>query len=163
LNGSGRLPAEPSVADRLTLQRLGHQTTAWTRFALWTRYWRPPTALLRGNENALPRAAPYGAQRSAVRRGDGAHPRRNKPGVEEVAYVDPRDDTERARYESLRSHVISELETAGLAEIAPAVDGNLFIATFDPRVPDRTRQRMVEMADLGLPFAVFVGPPEAAE
>lgn len=88
---------------------------------------------------------------------------RDKPGVEEVAYVDPRDDAERARYESLRSQVIGELEAAGLAEIVPAVDNNLFIATFEPRVPDPTRQRMVEMADLGLPFAVFVGPPEAAE
>jgi hypothetical protein len=88
---------------------------------------------------------------------------RAKPGVEQVAYVEPRSRAQQVEYLELREEVVAELEVAGLADLVPLVDGNLFLATFDPRVPEALKDQMVRMADLGLPFAVFVGPPSAAD
>ena len=86
---------------------------------------------------------------------------RAKPGVEEVAYHDPRSRAERVEYDRLRSEAISELEAAGLPNLVPSVDGNVFGASLDARVPKRARDRLGRMADLGLPAAVFVGPVSA--
>jgi hypothetical protein len=83
---------------------------------------------------------------------------RGKAGVQQVAYFEPRSPGRRAEYERLRARVIDELEGAGLSELVPRVDDNLFVATIDTRVPKPTRARMVRMFDLGLPTAVFVGP-----
>lgn len=88
---------------------------------------------------------------------------RAKTGVEEVAYVEPRSRVERAEYLELRDEVVAELEAIGLVDLVPKVDDNLFLTTFDPRVPEALKDKMVRMADLGLPFAVFVGPPSAAD
>lgn len=86
-----------------------------------------------------------------------------KPGVVQVAYVEPRTPAQRAEYGRLRTRAIRGLEAAGLDDLVPNIDGNLFLATFDPRVPEALKDEMVRMADLGLPFAVFVGPPTAAD
>ena len=86
---------------------------------------------------------------------------RAKPGVVEVAYHDPRNRAERARYARLRSEVIAELNATGRTDLVPSVDGNVFGASVNPRVPERARERLGEMADLGLPTAVFVGPVSA--
>jgi hypothetical protein len=82
-----------------------------------------------------------------------------KPGVQLVAYVDPRSPQERAEYERLRSRAIRELQAAGLPDLVSAVDGNLFTTVLDPRLPKRTKDRLARMLALGLPAAVFVGPP----
>jgi hypothetical protein len=84
-----------------------------------------------------------------------------KPGVEEVAYHDPRSRAERVEYDRLRSEAIAELEAAGRPDLVPSVDGNVFGASLDPRVPERVRDKLSRMADLGLPAAVFVGPVSA--
>ncbi len=88
---------------------------------------------------------------------------RAKPGVEQVAYVEPRSPAQRAEYTRLRARAIRGLRAAGLDDLVSNIDGNLFLATFDPRVPEDLKDQMVRMADLGLPFAVFVGPPSAAD
>ncbi len=93
--------------------------------------------------------------------GDNIREWRAKPDVVEVAYHDPRTRAERARYDRLRSEVIAELEAAGRTDLVPSVDGNVFGASLDPRVPERARDRLGQMADLGLPAAVFVGPVAA--
>jgi hypothetical protein len=87
---------------------------------------------------------------------------RAKPEVEQVAYVDPRTRPERAAYERLRAQVVDDLEAAGLPDVVRAIDENLFSASLDPRVPKRPRGLMVRMLGLGLPSAVFVGPPGTA-
>jgi hypothetical protein len=84
---------------------------------------------------------------------------RARPGVEEVAYVDTRSQAQRADYERLRGQVIAELRASGLSSLVPAVDSSLFTTTIDNRVPARTRDRMVRMTEIGLPRAVFIGPP----
>jgi hypothetical protein len=80
--------------------------------------------------------------------------------VQEVAYIEPRSAAQRVEYERLRREAIRELQAAGLTSLVPAVDNSLFTTIIDTRVPDRAREVMTRMRDLGLPTAVFVGPPE---
>jgi hypothetical protein len=93
--------------------------------------------------------------------GDDIRKWRAKPGVEEVAYHDPRSRAERVEYDRLRSEAISELEAEGLPDLVPSVDGNVFGASLSERFPTGVRDRLGRMADLGLPAAVFVGPVSA--
>lgn len=86
--------------------------------------------------------------------------RREDPRALEVIRVDPRSPDDIERFEALRSRVLAELEAAELEDLVDAVDGNLFGAAVDPRVPDVTRRRMDEMLKIGLPTSVFVLPPE---
>ena len=86
---------------------------------------------------------------------------RAKPGVREVAHTDPRTPPERSEYQSLRAQVIDGLQAAGLTDLVPTVDENLFGLSLNTRVPDGVRRKLIRMTDLGLPAAVFVGPREA--
>jgi hypothetical protein len=82
------------------------------------------------------------------------------PGVEEVARYDPRTPAERAEYEQLRARAVADLERAGLSDLVRQLKANQLNAVAgDPRVPERTRERLVRLHDLGLPTVVFVGPP----
>ena len=85
-----------------------------------------------------------------------------KPGVQRVAYTDLRNARQRAEYDRLRLLVIADLRAAHLEDTVPLVDGNLYGASLNPKLPKRTFTRMVRMLDLGLPTAVFVGPPASA-
>jgi len=84
-----------------------------------------------------------------------------RPGVERVAFVEPRSRAERAEYERLRTRVIADLEEAGLTDAIPDVDSNLLGAARQAAGLPETELRIVRMLELGLPTAVFVGPPEA--
>jgi len=86
---------------------------------------------------------------------------RAKPGVREVARTDPRTPKQRAEYQRLRTQVIDDLDAAGLGELVPTVDDNLFGLSLNTRVPEPARQKLIRMTDLGLPAAVFIGPREA--
>ncbi|MGH8983460.1 MAG: hypothetical protein ACRDY6_06235 [Acidimicrobiia bacterium] len=85
----------------------------------------------------------------------------NRTGVERVAFIEPRTRAERAEYERLREQVIDELEAAGVPNVVENVDQNLLTAAAHPLTPKRTQERIVRMINLGLPAAVFVGPPPA--
>jgi hypothetical protein len=89
--------------------------------------------------------------------------RREHPEFDEVAFYDPRTPKERAEFRRLRGEVIGELEAAGLHELVRAVDENLFAFLEDDRVPESTRDLLARMAALGLPGAVFLGPPVTIE
>ena len=86
---------------------------------------------------------------------------RAKPGVREVVRTDPRTRRERAEYQRLRTQVIDELDAAGLGDLVPTVDENLFGLSLNTRVPEPARQKLIRMTNLGLPAAVFIGPREA--
>ena len=88
---------------------------------------------------------------------------RAQPGYREVAFIDARTSAQRAEYGRLRSRVIDELRRAGRSELVPLVDENVFAAAIDTRVPRHTRELVSRLLDLGLPAAVFVGPPRAAD
>ncbi len=81
-----------------------------------------------------------------------------RPGVERVAYVEPRTRAERAEYERLREQVIDDLEVSA-PDLVDNVDANLLTAAADARISERTQELVVRMINLGLPTAVFVGPP----
>ena len=81
------------------------------------------------------------------------------PDAVEVASVDPRTRAERSEFEQLRREVIAELRDAGLDDLVPRVDDNLFGASLDSRVPFGAQLRMSRMLALGVPTAVFVAPP----
>ena len=61
-----------------------------------------------------------------------------------------------AEFGRLRVRVIDDLQAAGLSDLVPRVDDNLFVVTVDERLRRPTRDRLVRMFDLGLPTAVFV-------
>ena len=84
---------------------------------------------------------------------------RARPGAQEVAYVDPRSSAERVEFDRLRRQAIRGLRAVGLVALVPAVDNSLFTTILDSRVPERPRELMIRMRDLGLPTAVFVAPP----
>jgi hypothetical protein len=88
---------------------------------------------------------------------------RAKPGVTELAYVDPRTAAQRAQYERLKAHVIVELQRTGLTELRSLLDSSPLVVAADTRVPGKTRDRVGRMTELGVPAAIFVGPPEAPE
>jgi hypothetical protein len=80
---------------------------------------------------------------------------------QELAYFEPRTSAERERFDELRANVESELEDAGLADQVN-LDNSLFTAGLVKGVPEKTRDELGEMIDLGVPLAVFVEPPEPA-
>jgi hypothetical protein len=78
---------------------------------------------------------------------------------EQVAYIDPRPPADRAEFEALRSRVITDLERDGFPDAQKLVDENLFTFGIDPSVPEASRDRMARMLEIGMPTAVFIGPP----
>ena len=83
-----------------------------------------------------------------------------RPGVERVAYVEPRTRAERAEYQRLREQAIDDLEVSA-PDLVENVDANLLTAAADARISKRTQETIVRMINLGLPTAVFVGPPSS--
>jgi hypothetical protein len=88
---------------------------------------------------------------------------RGRPNILEVAYVEPRSPDQRAEYERIRAESIEMLRAAGLSDIVPSVDGNLFGAAIDDRLTSPENQpiqtRLQQLLDLGMPTAIFLAPP----
>jgi hypothetical protein len=80
----------------------------------------------------------------------------------QVASFDPRSPAERARFDDLRAQVAGELGQAGLSALRPQVDSNLFMLGLAPNVPVATRHKISQMLELGMPMAVFIGPPPSS-
>jgi hypothetical protein len=80
----------------------------------------------------------------------------------QVASFDPRSPEERARFDDLHAQVMAELGQAGLTSLEPQVDSNLFMLGLAPNVPAATRHKIAEMLDIGMPMAVFIGPPPSS-
>ena len=78
--------------------------------------------------------------------------------MEQVAYVDPRTPAQQVEYQQLRLQAIGELRAAGLSQLVPSIDQNLFVTLLDARVPKSARDLLSRVFDLGLPAAVFIGP-----
>jgi hypothetical protein len=86
---------------------------------------------------------------------------RAKPGVREVAYVDPRTPAEQQEYQELRRRAIDLLEERGLGDRISAVDTNVIALATSLEIPPAPRRVLARMVALGLPVAVFVSPPES--
>jgi hypothetical protein len=85
-----------------------------------------------------------------------------QPGAVQVAYADVRTATERAEYERLRDELTGRLTAAGVTELVPLVDENLWAVRYDPRVDQRAEGLVVRMIEIGVPYAVIVLPAGAA-
>lgn len=85
-----------------------------------------------------------------------------RPGARRIAYHEPRSAAERAEYARLRRGLIRRLRSLGLDDLVPKVDSLLFSVGVDPRVPPDVGPVVNRMLELGLPLAVFVGPPDLA-
>lgn len=83
---------------------------------------------------------------------------RADPDFTEVALVDPRTDEERARYEELRTTLVTDLTDDGLTDLLDLVDTNLFALTIDPRISPTAQETTVQMLRIGQQAAVFLGP-----
>jgi hypothetical protein len=81
------------------------------------------------------------------------------PRFREVTEFDPRSQPERAQFDQLHRRVVGDLRNAGLDRLVPQVDDNLFMLAIVPDVPASTRTMVSQMLDLGMPMAVFIGPP----
>jgi hypothetical protein len=82
------------------------------------------------------------------------------PDAVQVAFHDPRTPADIARGEQLAQQVRTSLIAAGLEELVPMIDDNLFGLQLDPRVPADVQEMVDELLRLGVPTAVFVLPPE---
>ncbi|HEV7526497.1 MAG TPA: hypothetical protein VGP92_16130 [Acidimicrobiia bacterium] len=80
----------------------------------------------------------------------------------EVASFDPRSTAERAEFARLHDQVAAELRQAGMSDLVPQIDANLFMLALAPRVPTATQRLITQMLNLSMPMAVFIGPPPNA-
>ncbi len=83
---------------------------------------------------------------------------RAEPDAVEVAYIDLRTPDEVAEYDTLHQEVLDGLVAAGLDDVVPLVDTNLFGASLDPRLPFAVQTAMARMLIIGQPAAVFITP-----
>jgi hypothetical protein len=82
-----------------------------------------------------------------------------RPGVVRVAYYDPRDARERAEYTRVRGSIVDELRRRGQPRLASAVQADNLAAALSSTFPGDLLPGMRRLLALGLPLAVFVGPP----
>jgi hypothetical protein len=87
---------------------------------------------------------------------------RAMPGYQEIAYYDPRTKAERIESDRLREEIIEDLRAAGLDEKIPQVDENVFTIALEPKATQQIREKISRFGDLGLPGAVFIGPPTSS-
>ena len=80
------------------------------------------------------------------------------PGARLLAEVDARSPEERRRFDDIADAFDEELRAAGLTELTPVADQHLIGIALDPRVPPATRDRVVDLVELGLPAAAFLVP-----
>ncbi len=88
---------------------------------------------------------------------------RARPGFEEVAYHDPAGPAGRAEYERLRAEVTEELGAQGRSELTRLFEEAPAGFLSEEGLSDELLGRVERMIELGLPAAVFVGPPTGTD
>ncbi|HET6954536.1 MAG TPA: hypothetical protein VFI47_29500, partial [Acidimicrobiales bacterium] len=84
---------------------------------------------------------------------------RAEPGATEIAYHDPRTPAQRAEHERLKDELAAALTDAGLTDLVPMIDTNLYAVTGDPRVPQDLALLMYIVGTGPVPLAVFAEEP----
>ena len=93
--------------------------------------------------------------------GPGVDRWRRRPGYTEIASGDPRTPAQRRRYAALQRRAVEALRSAGLGDAADQVAaGEVDDVLGDTGLAAGVRTTLSEMAAMGKPMAVFVGPPE---
>ena len=83
---------------------------------------------------------------------------RERAGVVEVAWFEPRSEAEIAEFDRLYATAESRFRDAGLADLATMMGENLFGASVDPRTPADLVPMLGRLLYLGQPTAVFLAP-----
>lgn len=86
---------------------------------------------------------------------------RGLPGAVEVVYVDHRTPAQVAEVEHLQQAVEWELRAAGRDDVADHLTRVSYV-TLDPTLPGDALRDLSRLVTIGLPTAVFVGPPDLA-
>lgn len=81
------------------------------------------------------------------------------PGFRQIASFDPAGIAGRAEYERLRDEVTKALEAEGRTELTKFVEGDPVAFRYFGGLSETLVRRVERMIELGLPSAVFVGPP----
>ncbi|MGD9999117.1 MAG: hypothetical protein AB7U39_19535 [Ilumatobacteraceae bacterium] len=81
------------------------------------------------------------------------------PGSALVTIYDPRSPDEMVESTSLRAAIVDELTTAGLGDLVPVLDTNMFGVQVDARVAPVVQRMVDRLLHLGGPTAVFILPP----
>jgi hypothetical protein len=76
-----------------------------------------------------------------------------------IKAFDPRTDAERAHFDQFHGELVDELERSGHPELVKQIDDNLFMLALAPGLTDRAHTLISQMLAIGLPVAVFIGPP----
>jgi hypothetical protein len=84
---------------------------------------------------------------------------RKRKGMHEIVYDDPATRAERREFDLLRDLVAAELTKLGLAKRIPRLDTDPNSVGLDARFSRTMVDRVARMVEIGLPVAVFVGPP----
>jgi hypothetical protein len=84
---------------------------------------------------------------------------RASPAADELVYLDEASRAERAEYGRLRAQVAAELEATGHPDLVPFLDQDPTKLGFDPEYSVPLIERVERMVEIGLPIAVFLGPP----
>jgi len=84
---------------------------------------------------------------------------RRRPGFDELVYVDDATPAERAEYRRLRDEVAAELKAMDLHKFVPSLERDPHELGFDPDYSEPLIRRVGRMVEIGLPVAVFLGPP----
>lgn len=85
------------------------------------------------------------------------------PGAVELVAVDPRSEAEVEEFDALAASVVADLRAAGLDDLVPLLDTNLFGLQIAPGVSPATQAKVDRMLTLGGPTAVFVLPPSGED
>ncbi len=85
---------------------------------------------------------------------------RDRSDVTQLAYVDVRTPAERAKVEEVRDVVERRLLEVGGEELAATLDLGYWNVILHPDYPEDLADEIAELGDLGLPTAIFEGPPD---
>jgi hypothetical protein len=80
----------------------------------------------------------------------------------EIVFYDPRTESQRSEFRTLNTQLVAELRKARLVNRIPMIDKNMFMLYVAPNMPARARELLSRMIGLGMPSAVFIGPPRLA-
>jgi hypothetical protein len=83
---------------------------------------------------------------------------RARGGSAQLAYDDPRTPAERREFDRLRAELTAGLTAAGLSDLVPMIDDNLYALQTDPRMPQELSRLAYFLSITPQPVAVFSSP-----
>jgi hypothetical protein len=83
---------------------------------------------------------------------------RARPGAAQIAYHDPRTPVERREYDRLQAELTAGLTAAGLTDLVPLIETDMFGLQTDPRMPEELSRLTYFLSISPRPLAVFSSP-----